>query len=98
MTKKILAEFPYQSDPNGNIFPIIPLSIAFADAKKEFYALIDSGATVSVFRAEVAEELGIEIGKGEETYLVSFNLLGRAAVFPKFKITFEEKKQQIILA
>lgn len=131
MTKRILAEFPYQSDPHGNIFPIIPLSITFADAKQEFYALIDSGATVSVFRAEVADELGIAIERGKEIYLggvggkikgyihvlkveiagkkfscpivfsreylVSFNLLGRGAVFKKFKIIFEEKKNLLIL-
>lgn len=131
MIKQILAAFPYLSDPHGNIFPIIPLAITFADMTKEFYALIDSGATVSVFRAEVADELGIEIEKGEETYLggvggrikgyihkvdveiagknihcpivfskeylVSFNLLGREAFFPKFRIIFEEKKKQVQL-
>lgn len=69
MIKQIFTAFPYRSDPHGNIFPIIPLSITFADTKKEFYALIDSGATISVFRAEVAEELGIDIEAGKETYL-----------------------------
>ena len=37
--------------------------------KKDFWALIDSGATVSIFRAEIAEALGIEIEKGEEIWL-----------------------------
>lgn len=37
--------------------------------KKEFFALIDSGATVSIFRSEVAESLGINIEKGKEMYL-----------------------------
>ncbi len=99
--------------------------------KKEFYALIDSGATISVFRAEVADELGIDIEGGKEIYLggvggrikgyihkidietagkkfrcpivfskeylVSFNLLGREAFFPKFTIIFEEKENFVEL-
>lgn len=131
MKKSSLLVFPYQVDPQGNTFPVIPLSLTFSAKKKEFYALIDSGATISVFRAEVADSLGIEIEKGKETYLggvggrikgyihvlkvevagkkfncpivfsreylVSFNLLGRAAVFPKFRIIFEEKKQNVQL-
>lgn len=31
-------------------------------------------------------------------YLVSFNLLGREAFFPRFAITFEEKKNRLKLA
>lgn len=93
--------------------------------------MIDSGATVSIFREDVAEQLGITIERGKETflggvggrikgylhkldveisgkkfscpivfsreYLVSFNLLGREAVFKKFKIIFEEKKNLLTL-
>ena len=89
-------------------------------------ALIDSGATISVFGEETAETLGVEIEKGKKTvlggvggrivgyihklrlrvankdffcpivfsreYLVSFNLLGREAVFKQFRIIFEEKE------
>jgi len=37
--------------------------------KKDFWALIDSGATVSIFKAEVAEILGISIENGKEIWL-----------------------------
>lgn len=131
MQKLVSPVFPYESDSKGNIFPIIPISLTFASKKKEFYALIDSGATISVFRAEVADSLGLIIEKGREIYLggvggrikgythtlnveiagkkfrcpivfsreylVSFNLLGREAFFPKFRIIFEEKKKQVQL-
>lgn len=131
MSKQVSAVFPYRSDPHGEVYPIIPFSVTALNMKRDFYALIDSGATISVFKAEVAEELGIEIEKGQETYLggvggrikgyihflkmeiagkvfrapvvfsreylVSFNLLGRDSFFPKFRITFEEKKQQVEL-
>jgi len=94
-------------------------------------ALVDSGASFSVFRPEVAEYLGITIEKGKPIYLegiggrilgylhslravvgkkkfrcviifsreftVSFSLLGRNNFFANFKITFDEKKKQVIL-
>lgn len=65
--------------------------------KKDFLALIDSGATVSIFKAEVAEALGIDIETGKEIYLVSFNLLGRQEFFRRFRIIFEEKKNSVRL-
>lgn len=61
--------FPYRNDTSGNLFPVIPLSLEFGAEKKEFFALVDSGATVSIFRSEVAESLGINIEKGKEIYL-----------------------------
>ena len=60
--------FLYQKDAKGNSFPIIPITLELG-GKKDFWALIDSGATVSIFRAEIAEALGIEIEKGEEIWL-----------------------------
>lgn len=69
MKKLSLPLFPYRNDTSGNSFPVIPLSLEFAAKKKEFFALIDSGATVSIFRSEVAESLGINIEKGKEIYL-----------------------------
>jgi len=131
MRKLLLLNFPYKTDAQGNSFPVIPLSLKFANKKKEFFALVDSGATISIFRSEVADSLGIDINSGKEIYLggvggrikgyihkleveiggkqftcpivfsyeylVSFNLLGRAAFFEKFKIIFEEKKENVIL-
>lgn len=131
MKKLVLLTFPYKTDAQGNYFPVIPLSLKFGNKKKEFFALVDSGATISIFRSEVADSLGINVTSGKETYLggvggrikgyihnleieiagkqfmcpvvfsyeylVSFNLLGRASFFEKFRITFEEKKNSLIL-
>lgn len=69
MKKLNLFVFPYRKDAKGNIFPIIPLSVESAGKKREFLALIDSGATISVFQAEVANSLGIDITHGKEIYL-----------------------------
>jgi len=132
MRKLLLLNFPYKTDAQGNSFPVIPLSLKFSNKKKEFFALVDSGATISIFRTEVAESLGIDVSNGKEIYLggvggrikghihklevevagkqftcpivfsyeylVSFNLLGRAAFFEKFKIIFEEENNKLILA
>lgn len=123
--------FQYKTDARGNSFPVIPLSLKFSNKKKEFFALVDSGATVSIFRSEVADSLGLNVTNGKEIYLggvggrikgyihkleveiagkqficpvvfsyeylVSFNLLGRAAFFKKFKITFEEEDNKVTL-
>src|SRR3989344_5603634 len=69
MIKLLLPVFPYRTDAKGSAFPVIPLTLQFKNKKKDFFALIDSGATVSIFRAEVADALGVEIEKGKQLYL-----------------------------
>ena len=56
---------------NGdNYFPAIPLYVVITKSKKlKFHALIDSGATISVFKDEIAEQIGITVESGIETYL-----------------------------
>ncbi len=49
----------------GKFFPIIPLFVIRADKLMPIYALIDSGAIVSLFNADVGRALGIEVEKGE---------------------------------
>lgn len=68
MEKIALFSFPYKKDAKGNNFPVVPLTLE-VKKKKDFFALIDSGATVSIFKAEVAETLGINIEEGKEIYL-----------------------------
>ena len=61
--------FSYKKAPAGEYFPVIDFVVAFGTKVERTSALIDSGATISVFKDELAEELGIKIEKGEETYL-----------------------------
>ena len=44
-------------------FPIIPVIISFDDKEFPVEAFIDAGATVSIFKTEVAESLGIDLEK-----------------------------------
>lgn len=63
------ASFPYQADTEGNLFPVIPLRLEHRLKSLDLLTLIDSGATISVFRPEIARELGINLETGKEIYL-----------------------------
>lgn len=55
---------------NGqDYFPVIPFFFLRGGQKIRALALVDSGATVSIFGEETANSLGIEIEKGEKTIL-----------------------------
>ena len=64
----VLAIFKYHYNGEG-YFPVIPLYVSASSKQLKLRALIDSGATISVFKDEVAEQLGIEIESGKEIYL-----------------------------
>lgn len=61
--------FPYRKDAKGDYFPITPVIIFSRNRFIRTSALIDSGATTSIFRSDVADQLGIKIEKGGEIYL-----------------------------
>jgi hypothetical protein len=64
-----MSQFPYRKDAKGDYFPIIELVISFQNRFVRTSALIDSGATTSIFRPDIADQLGIKIEKGKEVYL-----------------------------
>jgi len=62
-------EFEY-FEKDGQFFPAIDIAIRGPMRERAFKALIDSGASFSIFRADVAELLGIDVEKGKSLYLV----------------------------
>lgn len=60
--------FPYFKKGNQD-FPIVPVTLTNGDNSITIEALIDSGASFSVFRPEVAEYLKIPITKGARIQL-----------------------------
>lgn len=58
-------EFPYRIH-RGIPLPLIPIILA---EKEQTYALLDSGANVSLFEAWVAERVGLPIEKGKKRFL-----------------------------
>lgn len=61
-------EFSYL-EKDGIYFPVIEVTLRTQTTELRVNALIDSGASFSIFRPEVAEDLGIKIEKGRIIYL-----------------------------
>jgi hypothetical protein len=63
--EQLLVSFPYRKRIGGEqSFPILSVRVFHKKESTEVFTLIDSGATISVFRPEVAGYLGIEIENG----------------------------------
>ena len=63
-----LTVFPYYF--NGfEYYPMVPVVFLVGKKRIRIQALIDSGATISVFGEETAQILGVEIEKGKKTIL-----------------------------
>ena len=66
---KTLTLFPYREDARGLLFPVFPVRFNIGETRVDSSALIDSGATVSIFKADVASHLGLKIETGKEIWL-----------------------------
>jgi len=63
-----LTVFPYYFN-GSEYYPVVPVVFVVGKKRIRTQALIDSGATISVFGEETAENLGVKIEKGEKTIL-----------------------------
>jgi len=61
--------FPYQKNSLGDFFPVIDFLISNNVRSVRIFALVDSGATISIFKEDVAQQLSIRIESGKEIYL-----------------------------
>jgi len=61
-------EFSYL-EKDGQYFPIIEVKLKSHKSELIVKALVDSGASFSVFRPEIAQELGLDLEKGKRIYL-----------------------------
>jgi hypothetical protein len=57
-----LYQFPYVRF-HGKFYPLIPIALSRGPNSVNTFALLDSGASISVFRPEIAEALAIPRGK-----------------------------------
>lgn len=64
-----MINFPYQKSVGGLYFPLIEFFVFHRQNVIRISALIDSGATVSIFKEEVAKQLGVDIEKGKVIHL-----------------------------
>lgn len=61
-------EYPYVKFRN-QYFSLVPLKVEFKKRHINTLALVDSGASISLFKPEIATQLGIEVEKGKEILL-----------------------------
>lgn len=62
------SEFSYL-EKGGQYFPVIEVTLVHDSRAISLKALVDSGASFSVFHPEVAEYLGIALERGKKIYL-----------------------------
>ncbi len=61
--------FPYQQR-HGRYLPIIPIRLKSVDGEWiTFDAFVDSGASYSIFTAEIGEILGLDVESGKKIYV-----------------------------
>jgi len=115
----------------GHAYPLIDIELVGPKGSLVVKALVDSGASLSIFQPEIASYLGIPISEGQSLYFqgitgkalgylhripvrlnqekfdcyiafspdleISFNILGRNNFFIPFLITFNEKRQTVLI-
>src|SRR6266516_7704998 len=57
--------FAYKRYSDAHARPVIPVRVAASDQWIDYEVLVDSGADISIFDAELAERLGINLESGE---------------------------------
>ncbi len=84
--KRVTEEvFPY-IQYRGRFYPIIPVVIEGKD-RVVVHALIDSGATVSLFHLSIAEDIGIDLENAKEVYLAGVGGFVRAYLKERVRMT-----------
>ncbi len=72
----------------GRPYPIIPVMVE-AREKAVVHALVDSGATVSLFHRSISEDVGLDLGDAEQVYLAGIGGYVKAFIKKRVKVTLE---------
>ena len=62
-------KYPYATY-KGKTLPIIPIELKVMDEWIFFDAYVDSGAAFSIFHADIAEILELDVDKGKESHVI----------------------------
>jgi len=82
-----MADFPYKKLKNNTIRPIIPIVVNYGTKGLKYEVLVDSGADICVFDAEVGEALGIDIKTGIKDEIKGIDGVGLECWFHEVKLT-----------
>ncbi|GFP25588.1 hypothetical protein HKBW3S43_01178 [Candidatus Hakubella thermalkaliphila] len=63
-----MIRFPYLRIGNDS-YPVIPIRLYGPDGNVLTRALLDSGARISLFQADLAQAIGVDVESGEPIYL-----------------------------
>lgn len=60
-------KFRYKKYSTTILRPVIPIEIIYQDKSVRYEALVDSGADINIFDADIAQILGIDLTSGEKS-------------------------------
>lgn len=61
--------FPYVRAKSGGYYPLVPVTLKYRLRQAKAEALVDSGATVSIFNLVLAEALGVSLTQADAVTL-----------------------------
>lgn len=80
-------KFKYASYGKNISRPVIPIKLKNKDQEIGYQVLVDSGADMCLFHAEIAEAIGVDIKNGEKREV--FGVGGKASIYYWHKIIIE---------
>jgi len=78
----------------GRPYPLIPVTLR-AQEELTLYALVDSGAVISLFPEDVAHAIGLDLSGGETLYLTGVGGYIKGRLIPNVKAIIGEFKLEI---
>ena len=80
-------KFHYKKCSDGAIRPVISIKLKTETNTIDYEVLVDSGADLCIFHAEIGELLGIDVTKGKPQEV--FGVGGKASIYYLHKIKLE---------
>lgn len=80
-------KFAYKKYSGSVLRPVIPIKLKNKNFEIGYEVLVDSGADICIFNAEIGKEIGIEIEKGIPREI--FGVGGKASVYYLHKVMIE---------
>ncbi|MEK7088659.1 MAG: hypothetical protein AAB913_00840 [Patescibacteria group bacterium] len=80
-------KFNYKRYDSNTLRPVIPIKLKNGDSNIFYAVLVDSGADLCIFDAEIGEALGINVKNGEKKEV--FGVGGKVSIFFLHKVEIE---------
>lgn len=80
-------KFDYKRYDSNTLRPVIPIKLKNGNSDISYAVLVDSGADLCIFDAEIGEALGINVKSGEKKEV--FGVGGKASIFFLHKVEIE---------